>query len=92
VGDEKMEKYNKVYFLLWLLFSAVTLSFMFVFVVNELGEILDNVGLSFILLFLTSEVIGFILASLTIDRIPWAYYMHAFFTSMNRRTILYLSF
>jgi hypothetical protein len=92
VGDEKMEKYNKVYFSLWLLFSAVTLSFMFVFVVNELGEILDDVALSFFLLFFTSEVIGFMLASLTIDRISWAYYVHAFFASMNRRTILHLSF
>jgi hypothetical protein len=74
-----MEKYNKVYALLWLLFSALTLSFMSILVVNELGEILDNIGLSFFLLFITSEVIGFILASLAIDRIPWAYYIHVFF-------------
>jgi hypothetical protein len=71
-----MEKYNKVYLFLWFLFSAVTLSFAAVFVINQLAEILDNIGLSFFLLLFTSEIIGFILASLTIDRIPWAYYMH----------------
>jgi hypothetical protein len=71
-----MEKYNKVYLLLWFLFSAATLSFTVVFVVNQLAEILDNVGLAFFLLVFTSEVIGAILASLTIDRIPWAYYRH----------------
>lgn len=87
-----MEKYNKVYFTLWLLFSAATLSLTLVLVVNELGEVLDNVAISFILLLFASEVIGFILASSVIDRIPWAYYTHAFFTSMNRRTILYQSF
>jgi hypothetical protein len=68
-----MEKYNKVYLVLWLLFSAVTLSFMLVFVLSALSEILDeaNVTLSFFLLFLTSEIIGFAIASLAIDRISW---------------------
>jgi hypothetical protein len=68
-----MEKYNKVYLVLWLLFSAVTLSFMLVFVLNALAEMLDEatVTLSFFLLFLTSEIIGFAIASLAIDRISW---------------------
>ena len=68
-----MEKYNKVYLLLWLLFSVVTLSFMLVFVLSALAEMLDEatVTLSFFLLFLTSEVIGFAIASLVIDRISW---------------------
>lgn len=76
VGDEKMEKYNKVYLLLWFLFSAAILSLTAVFVLTQLAEILDNVGLAFFLLIFTSEIIGVILASLTIDRIPWAYYKH----------------
>jgi inner membrane protein involved in colicin E2 resistance len=100
MGDGKMEKYNKVYVSLWLLFSAITLAFMLMFVLNSLAgmieadETVENEGLalSFLLLLFTSEVIGFILASLTIDRIPWTYYTHAFFTSVNRRTILYQSF
>jgi hypothetical protein len=72
-----MEKYNKVYLALWLLFSVTTLAFMLMFVLNNLGgmieldENLENEGLvlSFFLLFFTSEVTGFILASSTIDRI-----------------------
>jgi hypothetical protein len=82
-----MEKYNKVYLALWLLFSAITLAFMIVFALNnlagmiEVDETVENEGLalSFLLLFFASEVIGFILATLTIDRISWAYYMHAKF-------------
>ncbi len=68
-----MEKYNKIYLILWLLFSAVTLSFMLVFVFSVLAEMLDEatVTLSFFLLFFTSEIIGFAIASLVIDRIPW---------------------
>jgi len=74
-----MEKYNKVYFGLWLLFIGVTLAFTMMFVHNSLAgmldvdEIVENEGLalSFLLLFLTSEVVGLILATLTIDRIPW---------------------
>jgi hypothetical protein len=68
-----MEKYNKVYFILWLLFSAVTLSFMFAFVLSALGEILDEatVTLSFFLLFFASEIIGLAIASLVIDRVSW---------------------
>jgi hypothetical protein len=72
---ENMEKYNKVYVALWLLFSAITLSFMLTFVLSDLGEILDNDALSFFLLFFTSDVIGFIFASLVIDRISWTYNM-----------------
>ena len=84
-----MERYNKVYFALWLLFIAVTLAFTIMFVHNnlagmlEVDELIENEGLalSFLLLFLTSAVVGFILATLTIGRIPWAYQMHAFCTS-----------
>jgi biotin transporter BioY len=79
-----MEKYNKVILALWLLFSAITLSFMMVFVLNnlagmiELDDNFEDEGLvfSFFLLFLISEVIGLILAALTTDRIPRIYYMH----------------
>jgi len=68
-----MEKYNKVYLILWLLFSAVTLSFMLTFILSVLAEMLDEatVTLSFFLLFFTSEIIGFAIASLVIDRISW---------------------
>ena len=84
-----MERYNKVYFALWLLFIAVTFAFTIVFALNnlagiiEVDESIENEGLalSFFLLFLTSIIVGFILATLTIDRIPWAHQMHAFFTS-----------
>jgi hypothetical protein len=84
-----MQKYNKVYLALWLLFFAVTLAFMIMFVHNnlagmlEVDENLENEGLalSFLLLSFTSIVIGVILATSTIDRISWAYQMHAFFTS-----------
>jgi len=84
-----MERYNKVYFALWLLFIAVTLAFTIMFVHNnlagmlEVDELIENEGLalSFLLLSLSSAVVGFILATLTIDRIPWAYQMHTFSTS-----------
>lgn len=66
-----MEKYNLVYFALWLLFSAITLSFMLTLVLSELGEMLDSDALSFFLLFFASDVIGFIFASLAIDHISW---------------------
>jgi hypothetical protein len=74
-----MERYNKVYFAIWLLFTAITLAFTIVFVLNNLAGMLDvdetfeseGLALSFFLLFLASEVIGFILATSTIDRIPW---------------------
>jgi len=77
-----MEKYNKVYFALWLLFSAITLTVMATALLNsmaamiELDEVLvdEGLALSFLLLFFISEIIGVILASLTIDRIPWAYH------------------
>lgn len=87
-----MEKYNKVYFAVWLLFSAITLSLMVTFVLSELGEILDNMALSFFLLFLTSEIVGFIFASLTISHISQAYNMHIIFTLTNHRTIPHHSF
>ena len=75
-----MEKYNKVYLALWLLFSAITLAVMATVLLNsmavmiDLDEVLVDEGLavSFLLLFFISEIIGVILASLTIDRIPWA--------------------
>jgi hypothetical protein len=87
-----MEKYNKVYFAVWLLFSAITLSLMVAFVLSELGEILDNMALSFFLLFLTSEVVGFIFASLTINHMSQAYNMHIIFTLTNRRPVPHHSF
>lgn len=61
---------------------------MLAFVVSELGEILDNVAMSFLLLFLTSEVIGSILASLAVDRIPWAYNVHVVFVLISCRAML----
>ncbi|HVP93381.1 MAG TPA: hypothetical protein VMS94_06555 [Acidobacteriota bacterium] len=70
-----MEKYNKVYVALWLLFSAIILSFTLAFVHGELGEILDNDALSFFLLFFISDIVGFIFASLAIDRLPSTYNM-----------------
>lgn len=90
-----MEKYNKVYLTLWLLFFAITLAFMTMFVLNnmagmfEVDEMVENEGiaLSFFLLLVTSEVIGFVLVTSTIHRIPWAYCMPVFSTSTNRRTI-----
>ena len=75
-----MEKYNKVYIALWLLFSAIILSIMLTFVHGELGEMLDNDNLSFFLLFFISDIVGFIFASLTIDRISWTYNMRAIST------------
>ena len=80
MGDEKTEKYNKVYLALWLLFSAITLAFMMMLFLNSLAGMIDveemvedeGLALSFLLLFFTSEVIGFTLASLTIDRTTWA--------------------
>jgi hypothetical protein len=86
---ENMEKYNKVYLALWLLFSAIILSFMLTFALGELAEILDNVTLSFFLLFLTSDVIGFIFASLIIDRISWAYNVRLIFALISHRTIIH---
>jgi len=76
-----MEKYNKVYLALWLLFSAITLAVMATVLLNsmavliDLDEVLVDEGLavSFFLLFFVSEIIGAVLATLTIDRIPWAY-------------------
>jgi len=76
-----MEKYNKVYLALWLLFSAITLAVMATVLLNsmavmiELDEVLVDEGLavSFLLMFFVSEIIGVALATLTIDRIPWAY-------------------
>lgn len=72
-----MEKYNKVYVALWLLFSAIILSFMLTFVHGELGEMLDNDALSFFLLFFTSDIVGFIFASLAINHISWTYNLSA---------------
>jgi hypothetical protein len=77
---ENMEKYNKVYVALWLLFSAIILSFMLTLVHGKLGEMLDNDALSFFLLFFTSDIVGFIFASLAIDHISWTYNMHAIST------------
>ena len=72
-----MEKYNKVYFALWALFSAMVFFIMLVSVLSQLGEWVDNFFLSFFLLILFSELLGFGLASLVINRIfaniynPW---------------------
>jgi hypothetical protein len=87
-----MERYNKVYLALWLLFFAITLAVMTAFVLNslagmiEVDEMLENEGLalSFLLLVFASIAIGAILATSAIDRIPWAYQTHAFFTSRAR--------
>jgi hypothetical protein len=84
-----MEKYNKVYLALWLLFVAITFALMVTFVLNSLAVMIDldealedeGLALSFLLLFFVSEIIGVILARLAIDRIPWAYQMHCFFAS-----------
>jgi hypothetical protein len=72
-----MEKYNRVYFALWALFSVAVLFITLVSLLNRLGEWLDNISLSFILLILFSELLGFGLASLAINRMfanihtPW---------------------
>ena len=86
-----MEKYNKIYLALWLLFSVITLSFMLTFVLSELGEILDNVALAFFLSFFISEILGFVFASLVIDRVSWAYYLRGVFALINHRTVVYQS-
>ncbi len=80
-----MEKYNQVYLALWLLFSAITFALMVIFVLSSLAVMIDldevlvdeGLAVSFLLLFFMSMVIGFVLATLTIDRIPWAYYLSA---------------
>ena len=72
-----MEKYNGVYFALWALFSVTVFFITLVFGLNRLGEWVDNISLSFFLLILFSELLGFGLASLAINRIsaniynPW---------------------
>jgi hypothetical protein len=76
-----VEKYNKVYFALWLLFSAITLGVMATVLLNSMAVMIDldevladeGLALSFLLLFFISEIIGAVLATITINRIPWAY-------------------
>jgi len=83
-----MERYNKVYLAIWLFFSAITFALMMIFVFSnlattiEVDEMIENEGLalSFLLLLFMSEIIGFMLARLTVDRIPWACQMYAIFT------------
>jgi len=71
-----MEKYNKTYFAVWILLSALVLSITFVTVLDDVEGLLDplmaedSVGLSLIILFFASEILGFILASLVIDHLP----------------------
>jgi glucan phosphoethanolaminetransferase (alkaline phosphatase superfamily) len=77
LGAWQMEKYNRVYFALWALFSVMVFFITLVSVLNQLGEWVDNIFLSFFLLILFSELLGFGLASLVINRIfaniynPW---------------------
>jgi hypothetical protein len=78
----KTERYNKVLFGLWVLFSAVTFAILVMLVLNSMAALLEldemlvdeGVAMSFLLLFFVSEIVGAILASKTIDRVPWAYH------------------
>ena len=65
-----MEKYNRVHFEPWALFSAriLFITLVFLFLLNRLGEWLDNISLSFILLIPFSQLLGFGLASPAINR------------------------
>jgi len=82
-----VEKYNKLYLALWLLFSAAVFTLMAVSLLDSLSQALqvdesvenEGLGLSFLLLFFASEIVGFVLATLTIHRISWAHYVHVFF-------------
>jgi hypothetical protein len=71
-----MEKFNKTYFAVWILLSALVLSVALVTMLDDIAGLLDplmaedSVGLSFIVLFFASEILGFILASLVIDHLP----------------------
>jgi hypothetical protein len=71
----EVERYNKIYLALWVLFSAVALTFMLAFIIYPLTELYDNMALWFFLLLFSSEVIGIIFASLLIDRVSFLY-MH----------------
>lgn len=72
-----MEKYNKTYFVAWILLSALVLSVALVTVLDDVAGLLDplmtedSAGLSFITLFFASEILGFVLASLVVSRLPW---------------------
>ncbi len=72
-----MDRYNKIYFILWLLFSMLVLSVTSVTRLGGLAGVLDplmtenSVGLSFIIFLLVSELLGFLLASFTISRTSW---------------------
>lgn len=72
-----MEKYNKTYCAVWILLSALVFSITLVTVLDDVAGVLDplmdedSFGLSFIILFFASEVLGFILASMIVNRLPW---------------------
>ncbi len=63
-----------------MLFSAVTFAILVTLVLNSMAPLLDldemlldeGVAVSFLLLFFVSEILGVVLASKTIDRVPWA--------------------
>ncbi len=76
------DRYNKVLLGLWVLFSAAIFAILVTLVLNSMAPLLDldemlvdeGVAVSFLLLFFVSEIVGVILASKTIDRVPWAYH------------------
>jgi hypothetical protein len=65
-----IEKFNKVYLLLWLLLSTAALFIALALLLDPLTEIYDNVAIWFFFLFFCSEIIGFVLSSLIVDHIP----------------------
>jgi len=73
-----MEKYNKVYFALWVLLSALTLALLTVLILNSMAPLFEldedlvgeGIALSFLLLLFMSEIIGAGLATFVINRIP----------------------
>jgi hypothetical protein len=65
----KMEKYNKLHLLLWVLLSVITLFITLIVLLDPLTEIYDNISIWFLFLLFCSEVIGAILSTLVIDHI-----------------------
>ncbi len=82
-----MERYNKIFLAFWVFLSAVILAFLAVFVLGSLPPIFDveeslegeSLAVSFLLFFLLSEVIGFLLARAAIERVGWSSRTPAFF-------------
>ncbi len=85
-----MERYNKIFLAFWVLLSAVIFAFLGAFVLGSLPPIFDveeslegeSLAVSFLLFFLLSEVIGFLLARTAVERIGWANRTPSF-SSMN---------